>query len=457
MKLKLPVRKVRSILLLTLSVALAASLSTHFYASAANTFTGSNTLASVDSSGTVSDAASYPLGVSTDGNVVLFRSGGSNLPGYSSAGWSGVFVHNFSGGTTTRVDSSSSDTPANGPESGSPGALSPTGRYAAFTSGATNLIDGVTSPTYGIYLKDLQTGVTTSLLTDGSGIPIQVGTYAYPTSISNDGRFVLISTTKAYLFVPGTRAGYNDIVLVDTVAHTTKLLYTPVSGALQNAGSYPGGMSCDGAFVVFSSLATNLVSNYSGSNAHIFLADLRNGGGITDLTSGETVVSGSSTISCDGETIAFGTQSRNLVTPTPSSMDSTSSHMIEYNRITGAYKYVDSDSSGNFSQPQSSATSVSDKGDMVFRWPFSVGSAQYAPLMMKHVSDGSGTLEHVEKTPSGSYLTNYDTNNGNLYLKVKITPDSKYIVYPTRESCQLITSGGSCSSNVQAVRSATGL
>src|SRR5690349_2973579 len=100
MMINLAVRKIRLILLLALCVALTASLSTHFYASAANTFTGSNVVASVDSSGVVSDAASYPYGVSRDGNIVLFQSSGTNLPGYSSAGWSGIFIRNFSQGTT---------------------------------------------------------------------------------------------------------------------------------------------------------------------------------------------------------------------------------------------------------------------------------------------------------------------------------------------------------------------
>jgi hypothetical protein len=75
------------------------------------------------------------------------------MPGYSSSAQWGFFVHNISANSTTSVDTSTSGTPANGPESGYCAAFSETGRYAALVSGATNLIDGSASPTYGMYMK----------------------------------------------------------------------------------------------------------------------------------------------------------------------------------------------------------------------------------------------------------------------------------------------------------------
>ena len=71
---------------------------------------------------------------SDDGSRVLFASNSTNLP---SGGMAHVYLKNLTDGSILLVDSTSAGVPANG----DPGliALSSNGRFAAFTSEATNL------------------------------------------------------------------------------------------------------------------------------------------------------------------------------------------------------------------------------------------------------------------------------------------------------------------------------
>lgn len=339
--------------------------------------------------------------------------------------------------------------------------MSENGRYVAFNSQSTNLVGDTTSPSYGIYLKDMQTGTTTSLFSNGSGVPIQeIGTA--PVAISNDGRFVLFGTSKASDFVSGTRTGYEDVLLLDRSTNTWQILDSPVSGGFQGVYSVPTSMSCDGSFILFQSTATNLVTGDSGSEQHIILIDLRNGVTTTDLNAGATATSSEEPeISCNGEYITFATKDRTFVSPTPTGMDS-NYHLVEYNRITGASSYIDTANGTNF--PQSSYGisdgSVSDGGDIVMQWFVTSYLGSVGEAYVKHISDGSGTMENLEKD-SGGYVSPYWLPTDNTTY---ISGNGKYTVVPVNNAYTLgLTATDQCDAsslngtNCDVVRIATGL
>ena len=102
--------------------------------------TGAVTRASVDPEGGDSDGESNDPALAADGRFVAFTSKATNLVDDDDNGVDDVFVRDLDAGTTTRVSVSSSGEEANGPSGGA--AISADGRFVAFTSQATHLVAG---------------------------------------------------------------------------------------------------------------------------------------------------------------------------------------------------------------------------------------------------------------------------------------------------------------------------
>lgn len=417
-------KNIRSAAFFAVAVALVASLLAQLHASAANTFPGVNTLVNVDSSGGGGENGTIAqgMGLSADGNIVLFISSQPDIAGSNGTTKDLLYQRNIATGVNTRVDVSASGVGGNWDVFGD-AAMSESGRYVVFSAGSTNLIDGTTMPASWRYRKDMQTGTVTALA---------IGDLI-PKSITNDGRFVLFISGQTGALIPGAHNGYNDLVLYDVAKGTWTLVNAPVSGGMQASSVYASrsAMSCDGAYVVFSSTATNLVSGYSGGGQHVFLADMRNGLTITDITAGATLNSGAASISCNGKFVAYGTADRSLVSPTPAGLNS-EAHIVEYNRITGAAAYIDSDSSGVFAKG-GNLLGVADNGDALMTVSFTQSIATYTPIYLKHIGDGSGTRENIQRRAVGGYLT-YVMNNGSGAF---VSANSKAVIYNSHDSYEM--------------------
>jgi Tol biopolymer transport system component len=136
-------------------------------------------------------------------------------------------------------------------------------------SGATNLA-GVTVADADIFLKDIQTGVTTLLSTDSSGTAANDGSFS-PT-ISADGRYVVFESHATNL-VTGDTVSAVDIFLKDTQTDATTLLSAHSIGTAGNNDSFSPVISADGRYVAFSSTATNLVAGDTNSERDVFVKD----------------------------------------------------------------------------------------------------------------------------------------------------------------------------------------
>ncbi len=106
----------------------------------ADLVSGTVTRVSVGAGGAQANAASSEPAVSADGRYVVFTSAASNLVGGDTNGASDVFVHDRNSGTTTRVSVTAAGAQANGASRA--GAISPSGKWVAFESDATNLVGG---------------------------------------------------------------------------------------------------------------------------------------------------------------------------------------------------------------------------------------------------------------------------------------------------------------------------
>ena len=96
-------------------------------------------------------------------------------------------------------------------------------------------------------------------------------------SMSGDGRLVVFASDATNL-VPGDDNAAKDIFLHDWATGQTERLSLSAAGEEGNASSVRPEISGDGRWVVFSSLASNLVPEDTNGVEDIFLVDLLHGG-----------------------------------------------------------------------------------------------------------------------------------------------------------------------------------
>ena len=208
-------------------------------------------------------------GMSANGRYVLFESEGSDLVANDANSLSDVFVRDIITGTTLLVSVKATGTAtANGHSHlgfGSIANLSADGRYVLFASSATDLVAGDPNPDGGWFLRDLTAGVTrrVDLNCDGSA-----SGFWDNLALSESGRFIVFSSQSMHV-VPGyfPNLGYNQVFRHDLATGESELAsHNFLLTAAGDSGSGPTGvMSQDGSRVLFTSGATDLVSDNTNS------------------------------------------------------------------------------------------------------------------------------------------------------------------------------------------------
>ncbi|WP_152811004.1 TolB family protein, partial [Ostreibacterium oceani] len=277
-----------------------------------DTQTGVTTRVSVDSSGTEGDDNSTVPSISADGRYVAFSSRGTNLVAGDTNSVQDIFVHDTQTGATTRVSVDSSGVEGDS-HSYNP-SISADGRYVAFQSNATNLVVGDTNGAADIFVHDTQMGVTTRVSVDSSGVASD--SYSSDPSISADGRYVAFWSNATNL-VAGDMNGTADVFVHDTQTGNTTRVSVDSSGVASDSYSSDPSISADGRYVVFSSDATNLVAGDTNGTRDIFVHDTQTG--VTTRVSVDSSDIGGDdfsqvpSISADGRYVAFQSSATNLV------------------------------------------------------------------------------------------------------------------------------------------------
>jgi len=218
---------------------------------------------------------------------------------------------------TQRVSVGAGGTEANGPSMDPNGvwfSISADGRFVAFSSDATNLVPGDTNGAPDVFVRDRQTGAIerVDVATDGT----QADMGADSPSISADGRYVVFQSLASNL-VPLDQNPAGDIYIRDREAGTTELVSLSSAGVQGNGWCGSPAISADGAHVVFFSAAGNLVAGDTNGELDVFVRDLV--AGTTErasvATSGTEANNYSvmSAISADGRYVAFESLASNLV------------------------------------------------------------------------------------------------------------------------------------------------
>ncbi len=273
---------------------------------------GTTEMISVNSSGAHAAGFSLATSMSADGNLAIFFSNATNLAPGDTVSDFDVFVRDRANGTTAIVSVDSSGVHGNG--ASEQAVISPDGRYVAFRSSASNLVPNDTNAEWDVFVHDRQTGVT-ERVTLGPGGAEAHGN-SYPTSMSFDGRYVLFSSLAADL-VTGDTNNERDIFVHDRQLGLTRRISVSTGGVQTNGDSHAGFMSADGRFATYVCVGNNLVPGDTNGAQDVFVHELA-----TSATTRVSVASGGGQsngfatgngITADGRYVSMASTATNLV------------------------------------------------------------------------------------------------------------------------------------------------
>jgi Tol biopolymer transport system component len=224
---------------------------------------------SVDSAGNEANpGGSFDPALSADGKVVAFSSRADNLVAGDTNLTYDVFVHVRGSGNTTRV---SVDSAGNQSAWGSVHpALSSNGDVVAFESGASDLVAGDTNGFSDVFVHVRSTGVTERVSVSSAGA--EGDGHSTNASLSADGQIVAFATLATNL-APYDANGVSDVLVRDRAAGTTTLASFDGAWNAGDAASDRACLSDDGQIVAFGSFATTLIDADSNGVADVFVDD----------------------------------------------------------------------------------------------------------------------------------------------------------------------------------------
>ncbi len=330
--------------------------------------------------------------------------------------------------------------------------ISDDGRYALFTSKASNLDPQQTPIPYHdrthVYLADRLTGE--NIMVDVPNLSLAVvdnQLWSQNASLSADGRYVVYDSYRNNL-VADDNNGEADIFLWDRTTRSNRRLSVNAFGTEADDASFAPAISADGQHVVFASSATNLTTDLLGSNQNIFHTDL--GSNTISLISKDSIgnaangISDSPAISADGRYVVFASYATNLV-----ANDSNGEQdVFLHDRQTGQTTRVSIATGGAEGDDTSFHPSISDDGSTIL---FASAADNLGDSSSDDPADcdffvhtpATGITEVVGKNSNGIELIGDDYCVGNY---ARLSADGRYVMF-TSEADNLSHPGDSIDNN----------
>ncbi len=213
--------------------------------------------------------------LSADGRYAAFTSSASDLDGDVV---SDIFVYDRTTCTMEVISVSSEE--VKGLSNSRRPSISDDGRFVAFESTSNNLVaPDVNLNANEVFVRDRVLGVTTMASLDSSGAQPVSGSSTEP-EISGNGQFVTFVSTATTLG-PGDTNGETDVFVRDLVTGTTERVSLTAGGAegdsATNQGVSDPSISADGRSVAFVSWMTNLVAGDNSNGPDVFVRDRQAG------------------------------------------------------------------------------------------------------------------------------------------------------------------------------------
>lgn len=364
--------------------------------------------------------------ISDDGQTVAFHSRSAELVSDDTNDLLDVFVRSRDTGETTRVSVASDGAQGNG-HSADP-AISADGSTVVFTSGATNL-DVDDNGEEDTFVHDLVTGVTELVSLGPDGVQGDGPSLRRP-DISADGSIVAFSSDASTL-VDGDGNGVTDVFVRDWVDGPAERVSVHSDGTEGNSPSFDVSISGDGRFVVFSSLATNLVDGDANGVSDIFMHD-RNTSTTTRLSmaaGGDVEADGASTlpvISQDGTVVAFDSDATNIVEGDSNERNDVFVLVLE----TGEYIRVSVSSFGDQADGGSGIASVSGDGQVV-------SFLSSASNLVERPTSGAGDIFVHDRGEGTTELVTAATDGGatdDASLSSALSGDGRFVAFDSLAS-----------------------
>jgi len=267
---------------------------------------------SLSSAGEPGDGDSYAPAISADGRYVAFTSAAANLVAGDTNHELDVFVRDRVARTTVLVSTGPHGELGDGP-SVAP-SISGDGRLVAFESDADDLVAGDTNTTEDVFVHDVVTGLTRRLSVEGHGT--QTESPSFGAAISADGTSVAFESFSARL-VPDDTNGALDVFVADVATGDLSRASVATGGGQADDRSYSPSISADGRVVAFASFARNLVPDDTNGTLDVFV-HRRDQQTTTRLSVGPGGVEGNGlsfapVVSADGARVVFSSEASNLV------------------------------------------------------------------------------------------------------------------------------------------------
>jgi Tol biopolymer transport system component len=303
---------------------------------------GALRLVSTNAGGTPGNGGSANAQIAPDAASLLFESAASNLLAGDANGASDVFVKDLASGAVRLASSSASGVQGNG---GSFTARwSADGARVVFASDASNLVAGDANALRDIFVKTLAGGAIERVSTGASGAAANGA--SDNAGFSADGRFVVFESVATNLVASADNNNRSDIFVKNLATGALRRASESAGGVVGNGASFNAQLSADGRFAVFESAASNLVAGDSNGRTDIFVKDLASGA-VQRVSTSETGAQASgpsygARISADGRFVLFVSDAPNLV----AGDTNTSSDVFVKDLASGALRCVSIDALG---------------------------------------------------------------------------------------------------------------
>ncbi|MFI9834852.1 TolB family protein [Streptomyces sp. NPDC051913] len=275
---------------------------------------------------------SYTYGPEFSGNgrFAVFSSDASNLVPGDTNGLRDVFVRDLRKGTVERVNVSSAGAQAD--DTSSSFEISPDGRYVLFTSQARNLVHGDTPPPADewvddVYLHDRRTGKTERLSLGIDGRSVDAGGAA----MSADARWVAF-TARPNRMEADDPNGYRMLYLLD---RTTGKVKRVSERARPEWTSVLYDVSEDGSRIVYDQF------QYRGPGSALWAYDIRSGTqqqlNVTPDGTPTTAMAVDASLTADGRYVAFSSGAPDLV---PDDTNGTDPDVFVRDLVTGKIRRI---------------------------------------------------------------------------------------------------------------------
>ena len=333
-------------------------------------------------------------------------------------------------GTTERVSIPYDGVEADGPCYES--SVSEDGRYVAFDSQATNLVESDTNYARDIFVRDMVNDVTelVSVRTDGSQALYQPSMHL---SISADGRYVAFISKATFDDDPPDTNGSYDVFVHDRENHTTErinLTSDEEEGPLRT-DSYNPSLSADGRYVAFGS-RERLVPEDQDYMQDIYVRDTVDGFTYLVSINSDGIKANNASyelsISTDGRYVAFASYATNLDLVT--NENDVDKDIFVHDRVEGTTERVSIDSDHNESHGDSDKPVISNDGRYVaFR-------SSAADLVLGDTNNCSDIFIHDRQTHKTERMSiSSDGEQGNGYSDdASISGDGRYVAFSSAAS-----------------------